>query len=106
MILFAFVAGLTDLALPTNSLSWRAPLPSYARYVGGTKQQSKYSSMDGGGAEDDEAWNFHENAENENEEEEGVIDVDADNDVDDDVDEVREGSEAAAALTPVIELLV
>ena len=37
LILFAFVAGLTDLALLTNSLSWRrAPLPSVARYVGGT----------------------------------------------------------------------
>ena len=45
LILFAFVAGLTDLALLTNSLSWRAPLPSVARYVGGTKNELVSSQL-------------------------------------------------------------
>jgi hypothetical protein len=44
LILFAFVTGLAGLALLTNSLSWRAPLPSYARYVGGTRAGRAASS--------------------------------------------------------------
>ena len=43
MVVFAFVTGLTGLALLTNSLSWRAPLPSYARYVGGTTSSTGVS---------------------------------------------------------------